>query len=456
MIQSGSSKPFARPSLSFVLLCCLLAVLWLAGGASRGDQEGQVVVRIATWLLVIVALLFSTRRREIRIQPVAILIGFALALALLQLIPLPPALWQALPGRDLVTAAVAGGGQPWRSLSLVPGATINAAMSLVVPAATLLFLAGCREKEVRVWLPSALLTLVVAAILYGLLQLSGMPIDNPLINDSVGDVSAIFANRNHFALFLAIGCVVVPVWAVGGGRRASWRAPVALAIVLLIVMMILAIGSRAGLLLGTIALVAGLAFIWQGMGSYLRLLPRWVFSIIALASIALVAIFAIISVMADRAESVTRIFSVEVGRDMRSRSLPTVLDMRDTYFPWGSGLSSFERIFKIHEPDSLLKPTFFNHAHNDFLEIILDTGLFGIFLFCAVFVVWGWFSFLAWRYDVENSNMLPRLGSVITLLVMIASVFDYPVRTPIMMAVVVIASVWLSMASAVTLPRSHL
>ncbi|MGL1423567.1 hypothetical protein ACSTJ1_00050, partial [Vibrio parahaemolyticus] len=69
-------------------------------------------------------------------------------------------LWQALTGRDLVAAAAIGGNQPWRPLSLVPGATLNAAMSLVVPAATLLLLAGCREREVRVWLPAAVLALI--------------------------------------------------------------------------------------------------------------------------------------------------------------------------------------------------------------------------------------------------------------------------------------------------------
>lgn len=455
MIRSAVLKRSApaRPSLSFTLLCCMLVVLWLAGGASRGDQAGQVVVRTATWLLVIVALLFSARRREIGVRPVAIFIGVALALPLLQLVPLP-LLWQA-PPRHLADMAVPGMQVPlWRTVAMVPGATLNAAMSLIVPAATLLFLAGCREREVRIWLPAALLAAVGAAMLYGFLQLSGAGIDNPLINDSVGDASGIFANRNHFALFLAIGCALVPAWVFGGGRRIGWRGPVGLSIVLLLLMMILAIGSRAGLLLGAIALVAALAFTWQGMGSDLKTLPRWVFPMIVVATIAIVASFVIITVMADRAESITRIFNVEVGRDMRSRSLPTVIDMRDRYFPWGSGLGGFDRIFIMHEPTELLKPTYFNHAHNDFIEILVEAGISGILLISAVIMWWVWFSYLAWRHATERGNILPRLGSVIILLVMIASIFDYPARTPMMMAIVMIASVWLAMAAAAPLPRS--
>lgn len=454
MIRSAFSKPSARPTLSFVLLCCLLGVLWLAGGASRGDQTGQVIVRTATWVLVIVALLFGARRQDIRVRPVAILIGLALALTLLQLIPLPPALWQALTGRDLVAAAAIGGNQPWRPLSLVPGATLNAAMSLVVPAATLLLLAGCREREVRVWLPAAVLALIGASMFYGFLQLSGVSIDNPLINDSVGDVSAIFANRNHFALLLTIGCVIVPVWAVGGGRRPGWRAPVALAIVLLLVMMILAIGSRAGLLLGAISLVAGLMFVRQGLGSELRRLPHWVFPAAVSATIVLVLGFVILTILADRAESVSRIFGVDAGRDMRSRGLPTVLAMLQAYAPWGSGLGGFDRLFQLHEPFALLKPTYFNHAHDDFLEVALDAGVPGVLLVAVALIWWARMSWRAWQSSVRHEDVVPRLGSVVLLLVMIASMFDYPARTPMMMTIVVIAALWLAMSPAPTLPNS--
>jgi hypothetical protein len=31
-------------------------------------------------------------------------------------------------------------------------------------------------------------------------------------------VSGTFANRNHFALFMAIGCVLAPAWAVQSSR----------------------------------------------------------------------------------------------------------------------------------------------------------------------------------------------------------------------------------------------
>ena len=57
----------------------------------------------------------------------AMLLAMAIALVGLQLVPLPPALWTALPGREgLATAAqLAGFPQPWRPLpSLVFAAPV--------------------------------------------------------------------------------------------------------------------------------------------------------------------------------------------------------------------------------------------------------------------------------------------------------------------------------------------
>lgn len=58
------------------------------------------------------------------------------------------------------------------------------------------------------------------------------------------------ANRNHFALLLAIGLLTAPMWGVEAGSVLRVRAPIALGLVLLLVLTILASGSRAGIVLG--------------------------------------------------------------------------------------------------------------------------------------------------------------------------------------------------------------
>lgn len=433
-----------KPSLSLVLLVVFLGVLWLAGGASRADALGQVVVRSVAWIALIIVILFGARPSIARGRPVLFLLSGVLLLPLLQLIPLPPDIWQALPGRAFFMEAAAASGQeqPWRPWSLVPGATVNAASSLIVPVLTLVLVAGLKEPE-RLWLPGMVLSLIVTSTLLGLLQFSGAGFNNPLINDAAGQVSGIFANRNHFALFAAFGCMLAPVWAFLDGRQPQWRGPAALGLVLLFELTILATGSRAGLLLGALGVGIGLIMVRDGIRRELRRYPRWVFSALLAGILGTILIFVLISIAADRAAAIERVLDLDTGQDLRARALPTVLDMVRNYFPAGSGLGGFDPIYRRHEPFDLLRLNYFNHAHNDFLEIAIDAGLLGILLLLAFLLWWGWASIGAWRAGPSLRYAVPKLGSAMLLLTLIASVFDYPARTPMIMAILVIAGLWL-------------
>lgn len=432
-----------RPGLSFVLLVGLLLTLWIAGGASRANVSGQVVVRGVAWLAVVAVLLTGPRSPFQRSKAVFVFLAAAVVLALVQLVPLPPGVWQLLPGRQMLAdaATLSGQMQPWRPWSIVPSATANAAASLVVPFATWLLVAGLPERD-RAWLPGLMLLFVLASTLIGLLQFSGAGITSPLVNATPGEVSGTFANRNHFALFIAMGCLLAPAWGFASGRL-HWRTPTALGLVVLFLLTILASGSRAGLGLGVIALFLGLLLSRETMKKALSRYPRWVLPALIAGMLAIVAIFVLFSVMADRAVSINRMFAVDQGQDMRSRGLPTVLAMIRAYFPLGAGLGSFDPVFRMNEPFELLKLTYFNHAHNDFLEVILDTGVLGLLLLVATLGWWAWMSMRAWAAGSGRRYAVPRLGSAMLFLVLVASIFDYPARTPMIMAIMVIAGMWL-------------
>lgn len=426
------------PALALFLL--LLGALWVAGGASHADVTGQVMTRGTAWALLVLAILLGARPIIAGAEAAFWLLLATILLVLLQLVPLPPTIWTALPGREALLGA-SPGEAAWRPWSIVPSPTINAASSLIVPVVTFTLVSALRDEE-KAWLPTILLGVIFLSMLVGLLQFSGFAIDNPFINDSRGAVSGTFANRNHFALFLSLGCLITPVWVFAGRQRAGWRAPVALALITLFALTILATGSRAGMLTGLLALVLGLALCWHDARRALRGAPRWVFPALIAAIIGVVTLFVLVSIAADRAESVRRAFEMDAGQDMRARGLPTVLSMIAAYFPVGAGFGGFDPIFRLHEPFSLLKPTYFNHAHNDFLEIVLDGGLAALLL---LLVAIGWYiivSIRAWR-ESGRYSALPKLGSAILLLVFVASAFDYPARTPMMMAMIVVATSWL-------------
>ncbi|WP_283407240.1 O-antigen ligase family protein [Novosphingobium panipatense] len=418
----------------------LVGTLWVAGGASHADVSGQVVTRGTAWFLLMLAILFGARPVTAGIGTAFWLLLATVLLVLLQLVPLPPDIWTALPGREALLGARPDEAT-WRPWSIVPWATINAASSLIVPVVAFYLVSALRDEE-KAWLPTILLGVIFLSMLVGLLQFSGFAINNPFLNDSVGGVSGTFANRNHFALFLAMGCLITPVWALAGKQGAGWRAPVALVLMTLFALTILATGSRAGILTGLLALALGLAVCWHDVRRALRGAPRWVFPALIAAIIGFIALFVLVSMAADRAESVRRAFEIDPGQDMRTRGLPTVLSMIAAYFPAGAGFGGFDTVFRLHEPFQLLKPTYFNHVHNDLMEVVLDGGLPALLLLLIAIGWYGIASIRAWRGNGRHS-VLPKLGSAILLLVFVASAFDYPARTPMMMAMIVIAASWL-------------
>ena len=441
MVTSRQRGSRLSPDLSFMLLAALLVTLWLTGGASREDVAGQIVSRGAAWIAIIAAVLFAHRPRIMEAKGAALILGAAILLCVVQLILLPPSVWRALPGRAAFADPMISPPELWRPWSLVPGATVNALFSLVVPLAVLVLATGVREKQKR-WIPVAVLAVIALALLVGLLQFTGAGIINPFVNGTPGAVDGMIANRNHFALFLAIGLLITPVWGVDAGSASRIRAPIALGLVVLLVLTILASGSRAGMALGLTALALGFAISRRGIKSALRGYSRWTLPAIGVGIVALIAIFVLASIAADRAVSIDRLAEVDTAVDMRGRGLPTVITMIRAYFPFGSGLGSFDPIFRIHEPFALLKPTYFNHAHNDFLEIVLTAGLPGLLLLVAAIAWWAWRSVAAWQGDAVP----PKLGSATLLLILLASAVDYPARTPIIMAIATIAAVWLGEA----------
>jgi O-antigen ligase len=186
----------------------------------------------------------------------------------------------------------------------------------------------------------------------------------------------------------------------------------------------------------------------QRLRHRLRRGPRWRLVAFVVAAIVLIAGFIALSFAADRADAINRLVELEGGEDMRSRALPTVLSMIGTYMPFGSGFGGFDSIFRIHEPFALLKPSYFNQAHNDYLGIALDGGIAALAVLAACIVWWIVATIRIRRSKGDNVALTGKLGSAIILLILVASVTDYPARTPTVMAFLVIAGVWLARADA--------
>lgn len=451
-----------RASGVFWALSLLLAACFVLGGSARGEVASLMVLRP----LAILLLGFGLWRLKF-VQAEAHWFLFAMALVILalpalQLIPMPPALWSQLPGRDLVMEIdhAAGLGNVWRPLSLTPAATWNALYAALVPFAVLV-LGVQLDSEERLRLLPLVLTLCGLSALLGLMQTLGDP-NGPFYfynTTNNGYAVGLFANRNHQALLLAMMLPMLAVLAHGGGPSWGARQLAVLVSGLLLLPLILITGSRSGMIAAAVALLAIPLILGPGQkaaqelpdkaGRSLKFPFAGRFGLILLG-VGLV----LLTIWLGRGLAWDRLLTSEHADDARFKNLPTLMSMILTYFPFGSGMGSFERIYQVHEPDVLLSPVYMNHAHNDWLEPLLTGGAAAaVLLIIAVigFLLKSWRVFFPLRAASSRSVKYARLGLVILLLAGLASISDYPLRVPSLASLFTVAVLWAGCA----LPKSH-
>ena len=119
-------------------------------------------------------------------------------------------------------------------------------------------------------------------------------------------------------------------------------------------------------------------------------------------------------------------FGPDTGPEFRYRAWPLIWREAGRHLPFGSGVGSFDRVYRGIEPLSFVGPKFFNHAHNDYLELWLETGWLGV---AAVVAVAAWFVANAARAWSARGSSLARAASVGVLALAAMSSVDYPLRT---------------------------
>jgi len=439
----------ATGNFAIVAYLLFLGVVALTGGSSHYDAASQPIVRLAAILLIGVLIL-----RVPPHSPGGFRIGlwFVAALAvliLLQLVPLPPALWGALPGhgRYLAAAIAAGESQPWRALNLTPDRGWNALFALLPPAAVMFAATRLRTRDQGAVL-LGLIVIALASAVIGLAQVSAGEDDALRFYAAppTGSAVGLFANRNHQALLIACGLPMLGLWAERvRGDRVKGRLHAALALIggAFLVLIIPTTGSRMGLGLAGLALVFALVLSWPAIRVAIAGMSARGRRLAAGAFLLALAVLIVTALTFSRAESVQRLFAIDPVDDARVRLLKPLIGMIRTFLPFGSGFGSFDPVYRGFEPFGNLAVTFMNQAHNDYLQFMLEGGVPALALLLAFLGWWGWTSVRLWRKSGSETVALGRLGSILLLLILLASLTDYPVRTPLMMVIAAQASAWM-------------
>lgn len=440
------------PNVTFWLAVAFAFVMMLIGGSSRIDAPSLLLLYPISVLACAAAALTISRQDAASIQWVLVGFGALVALCAVHMVPLPPSVWQSLPGRSELAKVdhLAQLGPLWRPLTLTPMNGWHALAGAFPPLALLLFGAQLSQNQLRRLLIVLLIVGVASGVL-GLLQFVSGPSGQLYFyrQTNVGSAVGFFANRNHAALFLALQFPLLALWAGqenSDRRGARLRLFTAVVIALVVFPLILVTGSRAGLILSLLAL-AGAATVYKRkrLRSKIEIRSsRIVVYAVAVAAVCGVALLVWFTLRSSRAETLQRLFASSLDSESRADFWPICVDLLKKYFPVGSGSGSFVEVYQMAEPLALLDEGYLNHAHNDFLEIGLTFGLPGILLMlCAAFFfvrrgVAIWF-----RSDGEAQPVkFARAASIGMVLILLGSIFDYPLRTPAMACVFTIFTLW--------------
>ena len=442
---SGSRNPAYR----IAIIAVLAFVLLVAGGASRYDEPQQLAVRLAAIAAIAASLwrletgpLGANRRMLVALAAVY-------AVVLVQLVPLPPGVWAQLPGRSVYAEiAEAAGAVGWRPVSLTPDLTLNALFALLPATAAglaVLYLDGAERRRVWGWLVAGgLFSATLALVQLG----AGGDAFRLFRETSMDSAVGVFANRNHQASFLACALPLIGAFAGlrlrdGGDRRSAIFAAVAAASLLLLA--IVATRSRSGLVLAALGTL-GAAWCFRATGAVLAERGSRA-RLIAMAAIA--AALATVVFAAVRSGAAERVLLTDPAAESRAAMIEPLFRTAEAFFPVGAGFGSFDSVYRRFEPDALLSTIYMNQAHNEPMQLAIEGGVPALILLGLFLVWWVRTAFQIGTADVAPKRRAIGLASIlITAILMAASLVDYPLRTPLLSAVFVVACVEMLRTSA--------
>jgi O-antigen ligase len=416
---------------AYFLLCLIL------GGSAQGAYSNLAVkvaaISIAGWALL--------RRNEgapalsLSEKTLLWLAGLVVVVVVVQLIPLSPALWLELPGRpDLAEGyRLLGQRLPWMPISIAPVLTQEALLGLVPAFAALIV--GIFKRESRpVWTVSALLLAIVASVIVGFLQVSS---SDPFSSfwyfyphSNFGSAIGFFANSNHMGILLLIGlpfssALIVHI-------QNSKMHPKRILFLTILVTSSVPLFLVGAVLNGSVAVLL-LSFPTLVLSAAILIASRWQYKWMIIGTI----LVSLSSVFFFLLSSVGKDLLAENSASVSARAEVWAVTLRSiaAYGPFGTGLGSFADIYRLGEDSSLVTRTFVNHAHNDYLEVVLETGLPGLILMGLFFIWWLWRAWVAWKPTGDNFS---RAAAIASALLLIHSIVDYPLRTPALSVTLVI------------------
>ncbi|MER9565912.1 O-antigen ligase family protein [Mesorhizobium sp. M0571] len=380
------------------LLGSVLFVSLLIGGGTASGLYTDTVIEVAA--IVSAAAVFTQSSGERSPHSVLWLLIFAVALNFLQIVPLPAAIFDGLRPELLL-------GDPWagesrfRFISVGVGRTIESLLYLLAAAAFFLAVLRLRAEQVSALLPFFFMG-VICNGLAGAIQYS--------LSDHAAIVgllpftinAGLFANPNHFSALLFVSIPFVVYYGLFRGHLLS--ASFGLIALLLL---LLAAGSRAGVLIGLAITVLSVIFLSarsraSGFGVLLVFIGLSIYTISAWTKI-------------DAQELDPAFGRVEFAR--------TTIEGIKENWATGVGFGNFQKAYQIYEREGMIFKQYVNHAHNEYLEIAFEGGI------PAILLMIGYLVLILTALARVRRDPFQKAAFLSASFLLIHSLVDYPLRT---------------------------
>ena len=410
----------------FWLTAAVLGTAFIFGGATRQGLVSEAIPELLSLPLVAFALPRATPSLNRSPSAFALVVGLMI-LPCVQLVPLPPALWSALPGRSPIAEILTTAQAPmsWRPISLIPVETWRALLSLL-PAVAVFLATLTLEREARRRLLLLSMAMGVACAMMAMLQVLGGRGSWLYFYDftNVGKGVGFFANANHFGGFeyalLPLGAAAL---AETRARSPAFLVAIIGCVVPALLFALALSGSRSAMILGSVSAIATLAFV---LSPELAMLGRR-------RALAWAAAFALVVLPVAMGLGLLQILSRfgedNLTQDARWTIFANAWAEMWNYFPVGAGVGTFLDVYPLHERVADLTPVLVNRAHNDGLETLFEGGA-ASFLLLLGFLIWlGAATYRAFVREDAVEGRQARAGAIAMWLLLVHSLWDYPLRT---------------------------
>lgn len=353
------------------------------------------------------------------------LVIVSLSIPVLQLVPLPVAVWSVLPGRDLVQQSleVLDLDDSWRPFTVDINRTFVAFLSMLPMLAVLVLVVRLSGREIALLLRLVVLLGLVCAVVGGLQLLTANAV-GVFYAEMVqpDDLYGIFASHNATGLFLDLALVALfSLPRENSGRDGRVRGFLVRFVVgAILVIAVVLTRSRSSIALMSIVLMFG--FVRQAWRYRRR--QSWGRLVLAIASVlALAAVGGGIAAKSYRVQqSLKRFDNLE---DVRPQIWEDARSSAKRFWPVGAGMGTFDEVFQVDESLEHLEAKRAGRAHNDYLEVAIEAGGFGL----SVIVMWiCWLAFASWRSMSGQMRWQGVGAGIALLLIALQSALDYPLR----------------------------